>query len=217
MNSRGLLIVLIGLTSCVSEFERGSESFDNGELVAAKAHFMLVRQDEDHYQDAQIMIMRIDTLESVELSRYAVSEYAIGRSDDALTKLYEIRTRSIAIKTLLCFRLLDSIANFRTSEYDSGISIVREDYPQSQVELQATDSISTWWQASSKSRSDLCILLVNAINRRLQVGIAGADLQSCIEQATRGIDEANDLTIVEVTLLCASKLARRSNTAVPIE
>jgi hypothetical protein len=73
--------------------------------------------------------------------------------------------------------------------------------------LEVLDKISVWKKASFDQRLTLCTAMTTQLNKDIKgERITVMDLHNCIEEATRGLEEANNLTIIQVASLCVSKL-----------
>ena len=75
--------------------------------------------------------------------------------------------------------------------------------------LDVSDKISKWKKASYDQRITLCVNIVLVLNRELSgEKLTAIDMHNCIEEATRGLDVADELTIIYVASNCASLIKK---------
>ena len=102
-----------------------------------------------------------------------------------------------------------AVEKWKTNKHDSTNEIPKTNRPSKDenIPLDVLDKIAEWKKASFDRRFTLCIAMAIQLNKDLKgERITVMDLHNCIEEATRGLDEANDLTIIQVASLCVSKL-----------
>lgn len=75
--------------------------------------------------------------------------------------------------------------------------------------LDVLDKIGVWKRANFDQRITLCAAMAIQLNKDLKgEKISAMDMHNCIEEATRGLDEVDDLTIIQVASLCVSQLKK---------
>ncbi len=102
-----------------------------------------------------------------------------------------------------------AVEKWKTNKPDSTNEIPKKSLTSKDenIPLGVLDKISAWKKASFDQRFSLCIAMAVQLNKDLKgEKLTARDIHNCIEEATRGLDEANNLTIIQVASLCVSKL-----------
>ena len=121
-------------------------------------------------------------------------------------------TKNVVIILCGLLVLVFIISFFQTGDSSKGHNQVPREVFHAKDEnapLEVLDKISVWKKASFDQRFTLCTAMTIQLNKDLKgERIIVMDLHNCIEEATRGLDEANNLTIIQVASLCVSKLKK---------
>ncbi len=73
-------------------------------------------------------------------------------------------------------------------------------------QLKGLDKISVWKKASFEQRFDICSQFAIIVNKEPGAKVTAMDIHNCIEEATRGLDQVNEITISLMARLCVNKI-----------
>ena len=76
------------------------------------------------------------------------------------------------------------------------------------ISLLPNDKIRDWKAADYTHRISLCIGFATVFNKRMQTNFSAQDFHNCIEEATRGLSQVDDLTIGDVAVGCLNEMMK---------